>query len=72
MRSEAFRVLTNRHIELKNTHCRPVAEPKNAQFEKRLHSWFSASEQYARQLHEMSWDQYLEMKSSEHARMLKK
>jgi hypothetical protein len=48
-----------------------IAEPTNAQFEMRLHSWFSASEQYARQLHEMSWDQYREMKFSEHARMLK-
>ena len=48
-----------------------MAEPKDAQFEKRLHSWFSATEQYARQLHEMSWDQYVEMKFAEHARMLK-
>ena len=48
-----------------------IAGPTNAQLEMRLHSWFSASEQYARQLHEMSWDQYHEMKLSEHARMLK-
>jgi len=48
-----------------------IAAPTNSQFEMRLHSWFSASEKYPRQLHEMSWDQYREMKFAEHARMLK-
>jgi len=47
-----------------------VGAPKGAQFDNRLHSWFSASEQYARQLHELRWDEYVEMKHAEHTRML--
>ncbi len=47
-----------------------VVESKGAQFDNRLHSWYSASEHYARQLHELRWDQYAEMKKAEHARML--
>jgi len=47
-----------------------VTQPKDAQFDHRLHAWFAASEQYARQLHELRWDQYAPMKHAEHARML--
>ena len=39
-----------------------------AQLEKRLQGWFSAVEQYPRQLHEMDRGQYLEMKRAEYVR----
>ena len=38
------------------------------QFEKRLQSWFTAVERYPRQLHEMDWGEYLEMKRAEYVR----
>lgn len=47
-----------------------VPAPKDAQFDMRLRSWFAATEQYARQLHEISWDQYATMKRAERQRML--
>ncbi len=43
------------------------AEPA-AQPEKRLQDWFTATEHYARQLHEMDREEYLEMKRAEYAR----
>jgi hypothetical protein len=36
--------------------------------EKRLHDWFTATERYALQLHEMSEAEYLDMKRKEVAR----
>jgi hypothetical protein len=39
-----------------------------AQFERRLQSWFAATEQYPRQLHEVDRTDYLEMKRAENAR----
>ena len=39
-----------------------------AQLEKRLQSWFTAAEQYPRQLHEMDRGAYLEMKRAEYLR----
>ena len=39
-----------------------------AQFERRLQSWFSATEQYPRQLHEVERADYLAMKRAEKAR----
>ena len=39
-------------------------------FDGRLKSWFFATEHYARQLHELDWNEYAEMKHAEHARML--
>jgi hypothetical protein len=39
-----------------------------AQLEKRLQSWFTATELYPRQLHEMDRTTYLEMKRAEHIR----
>lgn len=39
-----------------------------AQLEQRLQSWFTAVEQYPRQLHEMDRAAYLEMKRAEHVR----
>jgi hypothetical protein len=38
------------------------------QFENRLQTWYSAVEEYPRQLHEMERDAYLEMKRAEYAR----
>ena len=45
-----------------------VSVPPQAQLEKRLRDWFSASERYARQLHEMERGEYLDMKRREHLR----
>ncbi|MDO8248726.1 MAG: hypothetical protein Q7T78_03270 [Rhodoferax sp.] len=39
-----------------------------AQLEQRLQSWFTATEQYPRQLHEVDQAAYLEMKRAEHVR----
>ena len=39
-----------------------------AQFERRLQSWFAATEQYPRQLHEVDRADYLRMKRAENAR----
>ncbi len=43
--------------------------PAAAQLDQRLAAWFDATEQYARQLHEMSRDDYLSMKRSEFRRL---
>ena len=42
--------------------------PAAARFEQRLQSWFSATEHYARQLHELDRAAYLEMKHAEYQR----
>lgn len=42
-----------------------LASPPSVQLQKRLQSWFSATEQYPRQLHEVNWTAYLEMKQGE-------
>lgn len=42
-----------------------LASPPSVQLQKRLHSWFNATEQYPRQLREVSWAAYLEMKRDE-------
>ncbi|NMM29019.1 MAG: hypothetical protein HHJ12_17445 [Glaciimonas sp.] len=39
-----------------------------AQFERRLQNWFTATERYSQQLHEVSRQQYLEMKRAEYIR----
>jgi len=62
---------TMRYFLAIDSYMESISEPKDAQFEKRLHLWFFSCEKYARQLHEMSWEQYVEMKSDEHTRMLK-
>jgi hypothetical protein len=38
------------------------------QLERRLQSWFTATERYPRQLHEINRDEYLVMKRAEHSR----
>jgi hypothetical protein len=40
------------------------------QLERRLQTWFAATEQYPRQLHEIGRDEYLEMKRTENSRQL--
>ena len=42
-----------------------LSAPPNARWEPRLQHWFDAVERYPRQLHEMSREEYLEMKRSE-------
>jgi len=45
-----------------------LASPKPLQFQNRLNSWFSATEQYPRQLREVDRTAYLDMKQSEYLR----
>lgn len=44
-----------------------ITLPKN-QLEQRLQCWYNGTQQYARQLHEVERDEYLEMKYKEHLR----
>jgi len=46
-----------------------LSAPTESRFSKRLHNWFSASERYARQLHEMSEREYIDMKHREYKRL---
>ncbi|HWR78177.1 MAG TPA: hypothetical protein VN283_13325 [Thiobacillus sp.] len=45
-----------------------LAEPPPMQLQKRLHSWFTATEQYPRQLREVGRTTYMDMKRSEYLR----
>ena len=45
-----------------------LSAPPQAQLEKRLRDWFTASERYPRQLHEMEQNVYLDMKRKENLR----
>lgn len=45
-----------------------LSAPLEQQFEQRLQSWYSATEMYPRQLHEVDRDAYLDMKRREGAR----
>ena len=45
-----------------------LATPQNGQFEKRIVDWFTASERYPRQLHEIEQADYLDMKRREYRR----
>ncbi|NUX52208.1 hypothetical protein [Paraburkholderia youngii] len=45
-----------------------LASPPNARLDKRLADWFDATEQYPRQLHEVSRADYLQMKHNEYQR----
>ena len=46
-----------------------LAIPEKDQVQKRLDQWFSSTELYRRQLHELDRDEYLSMKKQEYARM---
>ena len=45
-----------------------LSAPPSVRLQKRLHSWFSATEEYPRQLHEISRTAYMEMKRNEYLR----
>ena len=45
-----------------------VDAPAAEQFEKRIQTWFTATERYPRQLHELERDAYLNMKRAEYKR----
>jgi hypothetical protein len=45
-----------------------AAQNPQTQLERRLQNWFTAVEEYPRQLHEMERDEYMEMKRAEYAR----
>lgn len=45
-----------------------LATPPRYRFERSLQSWFAATEKYSRQLHELDWTDYLNMKRSEYQR----
>lgn len=46
-----------------------LAIPRDARVEKRLRAWYTASERYPRQLHEIDYDEYVAMKKREYARL---
>ena len=46
-----------------------LQSPRKEQFERRLERWFSATQTYHRQLHEIDREDYLSMKQREYARM---
>ena len=48
-----------------------LSTPQNQQVETRLKNWFSSTEQYAVQLHEIDLETYLDMKRKEYLRMQK-
>ena len=48
-----------------------LSTPPAEQLEKRLQSWFTSTEQFSRQLHEVDRDAYLTMKRREVLRMQK-
>jgi hypothetical protein len=45
-----------------------LSSPPNARLDKRLAEWFDATEQYPRQLHEVSRADYMQMKHNEYQR----
>lgn len=59
---------TMRYYLAIDTYLDALTTPSNARLEKRLQDWFTASERYPRQLHEMERDAYLDMKRREHQR----
>lgn len=59
---------TMRYYLAIDAHLGAVAAPPPLQLQKRLHSWFAATEQYPRQLREVSRTAYFDMKRSEYQR----
>ncbi len=45
-----------------------LSQPANKQLDKRLERWFNSTEQYAKQLHEVEHNDYVEMKRKEYQR----
>ncbi len=59
---------TMRYYLAINAYLAALATPPKYQVEKRLQQWYSDTEQYARQLHEIERDVYLVMKRKEYQR----
>jgi len=59
---------TMRYYLAIEAHLGALSSPPPLQFQKRLHSWFTATEQYPRQLREVSRTAYFDMKRSEYLR----
>jgi len=59
---------TMRYYLAIDAHLGALAEPPPVQLQKRLHRWFTATEQYPRQLREVSQTAYMDMKRSEYLR----
>jgi hypothetical protein len=59
---------TMRYYLALDANLKALPAPPREQFESRLQYWFSATERYPRQLHEMERSAYLDMKRSEHLR----
>lgn len=59
---------TMRYYLAIDAHLGAYATRPPLQLQKRLHSWFTATEQYPRQLHEVSRTAYMDMKRSEYLR----
>lgn len=59
---------TMRYYLAIDAHLGALATPPSLQLQKRLHSWFTATEQYPRQLREVDRIAYFDMKRSEYLR----
>ena len=56
---------TMRYYLAIDSYLKEMDAPNGEQQERRLRSWFSATERYARQLHEVEREDYMEMKRAE-------
>lgn len=61
---------TMRYYMAINAYLEAATAAPGAQFERRLQNWFTAVEQYPRQLHEMDRQEYVAMKRAENQRQL--
>jgi len=59
---------TMRYFLAIDSYLEALSLPRDQQLEKRLQTWYSASERYARQLHEVDRVAYLDMKREEYRR----
>ncbi|MCX5812628.1 MAG: hypothetical protein NT178_08810 [Proteobacteria bacterium] len=59
---------TMRYYLALDTYLNALSLPADKRLEKCLSSWFSATEQYARQLHELEQQEYIQMKYQEYQR----
>jgi ferric-dicitrate binding protein FerR (iron transport regulator) len=56
---------TMRYYLAIDSYLKTLDGPQQERQEKRLQSWFNATERHARQLHEVERDEYLQMKRDE-------
>jgi hypothetical protein len=59
---------TMRYYLAIDAYLKSINAPANEQLERRLREWFRSTEQYAPQLHEITQQQYLDMKRKEYER----